>query len=87
MKPFRLTLALVFIIAFTLIACSEDDTTTNPEDGVPDDVNSGNVCDQELCGTNEALQDECQDFYNTCIENDVGSGEECVAGAWMICNG
>jgi hypothetical protein len=87
MKNFRLTLVLVFVVAFTLIACTEDDTTTNPDDGVPDGVNSGNVCLQDLCAQNQALKEECQDFYNTCIENDAGSQEECVGGAWMICNG
>ena len=81
MKFFRLTLVVVFVIAFTLVACSEDESPT--DSGTPDDVNSSNVCNQGICTSGSTAQQECQDFLNNCLQ--VEDEDECVGGAWLIC--
>jgi hypothetical protein len=84
MKLFRLSLAVVFIVAFTLIGCSEDETT--PTDAPSDGTNTSNVCSQELCAENEALRQECEQFLQDCLEAST-SDDECVGAAWVKCNG
>jgi outer membrane murein-binding lipoprotein Lpp len=82
MKLFRLTLAAVFIVAFTMIGCSEDETSSTGTE----DVNASNVCSQELCAANAALKQECETFMQECLAA-VGEGreDECVGGGWLIC--
>jgi len=84
MKMFRLALVVIFMSAFTIVACSDDESPTDT--GTPDQVNSSNVCDQEFCATNPTKQQECQTFLNNCL-NSVGSGrdDECIGGAYLIC--
>jgi len=88
MNSFRLTLVLVFSIAATMIACSDDEAPTEPGDSPPEGTNPSNVCEQGLCVSNAALKQECEAFLDNCLQIDDGSQhDECVAGAWVICNG
>jgi len=87
MKSFRVALAVIFIVAFAMIACEEDATEPVDSGGVPpEDTNASNVCSRELCATNEALKQECQIFLAACLAESLGE-EECVGAAWVICNG
>jgi hypothetical protein len=86
MKSFRFILLFTFLCVFGLIACSdESETPTDPAEGPPDDVNSGNVCSRDLCSANEALKQECEEFMSNCLQ--VEDEDECVGGAWLICRG
>ncbi len=49
----------------------------------PPDTNPGNVCSRELCATNEAAAQQCQDFLESCLL--VEDEDECVGGALLIC--
>jgi len=82
MNSFRLTLAVIFIVAFTMIACSDDDET--PTDaGTPSNVDAGNVCDQDFCATMPAKKTQCEIFLEQCL--DIEDEDECVGAAWLIC--
>jgi hypothetical protein len=83
MKSFRLALAVVFIAAFTIVACSDDESPTDT--GSPDNLNAGNVCNEGICSTNGTAQQQCEDFLNDCLR--VEDEDECVGGAWLICEG
>jgi hypothetical protein len=84
MKLFRLTLAAVFIVAFTMIGCSEDETSSTGTE----DVNASNVCSQELCAANAALKQECEEFLENCLTfSPTGKEDECIGTALLICNG
>jgi len=88
MKLFRLALAVVFIVAFAMIACEEDETTTSPDGTVPDDTNTSNVCSKELCAENAALKQECEELLAACLANNPSENDdECVGAAWVKCNG
>ena len=49
----------------------------------PDDVNPDNVCERELCATNEAAAQQCKEFLENCLK--VEDEDECVGGALLIC--
>jgi len=89
MKSFRLALAVLFIVAFALIACEEDATEPVDSGGVPpDDTNVGNVCSQDVCAKNQALKQECEEFLNACLANNPSEqDDECVGAAWVKCQG
>ena len=88
MKSFRFTLAILFIATFAMIACSDDESTPTDTGGTPpDDTNSSNVCSRELCAENAALKQECEEFLANCLAMEEFNQEECVGGAWVICNG
>ena len=81
MKLFRLALVVVCITGFAIIACSDDESPTDT--GTPDDLNSGNVCNEGICATNTTARQECQEFLDNCLQ--VEDEDECVGGAWLIC--
>jgi len=88
MKSFRLILVAVFIVAFTMIACSDDeDTPTDPASGPPDGSSPSNVCNEDFCAKNSALKQQCQEFLDNCLEAEPQNQDECVGGAWLICQG
>jgi len=88
MKSFRLALAVVFIVVFTMIACSEDETTTEPSGVPPEDTNIYNVCSGGLCEQNAALKQECDELLSACLANNPSEqDDECVGAAWVKCNG
>ncbi len=51
----------------------------------PPDTNPGNVCSRELCATNEALAQQCQDVLEVCLATEDFNQDECVGGALLIC--
>ena len=81
MKSFRITLVLVAIIAFSLVACSDDDSPT--DSGTPDETSIGTVCNEGICATNAAAKQQCEDFLSNCLA--VEDEDECLGGAWLIC--
>jgi hypothetical protein len=88
MKLFRFALAAVFIVAFTIIACSVDETPTSDSGVPPESTNVDNVCSQGLCATNAALKQECEALLSACLQNSLPENEEeCVGAAWIKCNG
>jgi len=83
MKSFRITLVMVAIIAFSIVACSDDDSPTDT--GTPDDTSAGNVCNEGICSTNDAEKARCEEFLSNCLQ--VEDEDECIGGAWLICEG
>ena len=85
MTSFRVTLALVFIIAFTMIACSDgEETPTSPGGSPPPDTNVNNVCTMARCAESDIVRTQCEIFLNQCLL--VEDEDDCVGGAWAICN-
>jgi len=81
MKSFRLALVVVFIAAFSIVACSDDESPTDT--GTPDNLNAGNVCDEGICTPGSAAQQDCQDFLDRCLMWE--DEDECVGAAWLNC--
>jgi len=73
---------LVFASAFLMVACGDDTTTNNSP---PPDTDASNVCTKELCASDGALKQQCETFLSNCLE--VEDEDECLGGAWVICNG
>jgi hypothetical protein len=51
---------------------------------LPPDTDQSNVCTRDLCATDSALAQECQDFLTACLL--VEDEDECVGGALLICS-
>ena len=51
----------------------------------PEEPNTGNVCSSDLCATNPALAQECQEDLNACLAASV-SDDECIALAAAKCS-
>jgi hypothetical protein len=86
MKWFRLTLALLFIVSLTMMACSDDGTPTDTSGtgSAPSDTDASNVCDGGRCADSQAAETQCQIFLDQCLT--YAPEKQCVDGAWGICN-
>jgi len=87
MKLFRLTLAVLFIVVFALIACNEEPTPTDPADtggAPPSGTDASNVCSGGNCANSQVLETQCDIFLASCLT--YAPEKECVDGAWVICN-
>ena len=80
MGAWRFALALVTVVAFTMIACSDDEAPTEGGGSDP-----SNVCDEQFCANNAALRQECEEFLRACLEAEPENEDECVGGALLIC--
>jgi hypothetical protein len=87
MKLFRLVLAVIFIVAFTMIACSDDETPTSTEGtgSPPSGTDASNVCDGGRCADSPAAKQQCEIFLEQCLTY-APNESDCVGGAWVICN-
>jgi hypothetical protein len=51
-----------------------------------EDFDASIFCDENLCTTDEALQQECQDFLISCLLTQSGKDyDECLITALSIC--
>ena len=80
MKLWKFFLIALMAGSLAVSSCSEDETT---EPGSSNDPNV--LCDRDLCAENDALKNECIERYNTCINVDEGSHDECIALALGVC--
>jgi len=62
--------------------------TCAPSDPGPPPPDLFTVCTQGLCGQDEALQDQCDEFMAICLLSAGGhpiNQEKCLAGAFLLC--
>ena len=73
----------------TISVTAEDGTSTQDwivEVYPVDDFNPSIFCDENLCTTDEALQQECQDFLLNCLITQSGKDyDECLITALSLC--
>ena len=71
MKLRRVFMIALMTSAFAVVGCGDNG-----------DGNASSVC--SACDS-DALKPNCETVYNVCIQDDVGSSEDCAAAALAAC--
>lgn len=65
-----------------LIGCGDDETTGGGDGGSNGGGGAAEVCN--ACDS-QALRPQCETTYNVCIQDDVGTPEDCAVAALLAC--
>ena len=76
MKLYRVFLIALLAGTFAVVGCNDEPSSSGGGNG------GGEVCD--ACDV-PALKGACETTYNLCIQDDVGTPEDCAVAALLTC--